>query len=196
LPKDDLTLWICFTLFVVQVGALLVGCKSRFQAACVYVWLTSFQHRLYLINDGEDTVFRLLGFLLIFLPIGRSLSIDSWSRPGGLAPRVPAWALRLVQFQTALIVFCTGWEKLRGDFFGRFPVPMALLDSMPFLQAMTWSTLAIEIALPILVWFRPTRVPTLVVAIAFHLSIDYTMNVFLFQGVMILGWLSFLAGLT
>jgi hypothetical protein len=108
LPKDDLTLWSCFTLFVVQVGALLVGYKSRFQV-------------------------------------------------------------------------------------GRFPVPMALLDSIPFLQAMTWSTLAIEIALPILVWFRPTRVPTLVVAIAFHLSIDYTMNVFLFQWVMILGWLSFLA---
>jgi hypothetical protein len=208
LPKDDVTLWICFSLFTLQVVGLLVGYKSHVQAVCVFIWLTSFQHRLYLINDGEDTVFRLFGFLLIFMPIGGSLAVDAWSRRLE-TPRVPAWALRLVQFQTALIVFCTGWEKLRGatwldgtamyyvsrlnDFFGRFPVPAALLDSLPALQAMTWSTLALELALPLLVWFRAITVPVLVAAVAFHLAIDYMMNVFLFQWLMILGWFSFLA---
>lgn len=209
LPTDDLTLWICFGLFTLQVVALLVGYRSRVQAVCVFVWLVSFQHRLYLINDGEDTALRLFGFLLIFMPIGRSLSLDARWRPGDPAPWAPAWALRLVQFQTALILMSTGLEKLRGaswldgtamyyvsrlnDFFGRFPVPTALFDSLPALQAMTWATLALEITLPILVWFRPVRVPVVAVAVAFHLAIDYTMNVFLFQWVMILGWLSFLA---
>jgi len=32
-----------------------------------------------------------------------------------------------------------------------------------------------------------------VAAVVFHLSIDYQMNLFLFQWLMILGWLSFLA---
>jgi hypothetical protein len=124
-------------------------------------------------------------------------------------PEAPAWALRLVQFQTALVVFCAGWEKESGplvagrramyyvtrldDLYGRFPVPDGLLNSMPALKAMTWSTLAIEIGLPILVWFRPITVPVVLAAVGFHLVIDYQMNLFLFQWLMILGWLSFLA---
>jgi hypothetical protein len=77
LPRSDTLLWVCFAIFSAQVLALLVGYKSRFQAVCVFIWLVSFQHRLHLINDGEDTVFRIFGFLLIFMPIGRWLSVDS-----------------------------------------------------------------------------------------------------------------------
>jgi hypothetical protein len=80
-----------------------------------------------------------------------------------------------------------------NDLFGRFPVPNAVLDSLPVLKAMSWSTLGFEIALPILVWFRPITLPVVVVALGFHLTIDYQMNLFLFQWLMILGWLSFLA---
>ncbi len=113
LPLSDTVLWTCYALFVIQTVALLLGFFARFQAACVFVWLTSFQHRLHMINDGEDTMFRLFCFLLIFMPIGRSLSVDALRRPD--QPKAaPAWALRLVQFQTTLVVFCAGWEKSRG----------------------------------------------------------------------------------
>ena len=209
LPRSDALLWVCFGIFTAQVLALLVGYKSRFQAICVYIWLVSFQHRLHLINDGEDTVLRIFGFLLIFMPIGRWMSIDSGANLTGLVPKAPAWPLRLVQFQTALVVLCAGWEKCLGpfwqngsamyyvtrlnDLYGRFPVPDALLNSMPALEAMTWATLVVEIALPLLVWFRPLRFPVVVAAVGFHLSIKYQMNLFLFQWLMILGWLSFLA---
>ena len=209
LPRNDTLLWVCFGIFAAQTVALLVGYKCRFQAVCVYIWLVSFQHRLHLINDGEDTVLRIFGFLLIFMPIGRWLSNDSGARLTGPVPKAPAWALRLVQFQTALVVFCAGWEKWLGadwpngtamyyvtrlnDLFGRFPVPDAMLDSLSMLKVMSWSTLGLEIALPILVWFRPITLPVVIVALGFHLTIDYQMNLFLFQWLMVLGWLSFLA---
>lgn len=209
LPRGNALLWTCFAIFSAQVTALLVGYKSRFQAVCVYIWLVSFQHRLHLINDGEDTVLRIFGFLLIFMPIGRWLSVDSGLRLTGLVPQSPAWPLRLVQFQTALVVFCAGWEKCLGplwrdgtamyyvtrlnDLYGRFPVPDALLNSMPALEAMTWATLAFEIGLPILVWFRPLTLPVVAAAVGFHLTIEYQMNLFLFQWLMIVGWLTFLA---
>lgn len=209
LPRGDTTLWVCFTIFLIQVVALLVGYKSRIQAICVFVWLISFQHRLHLINDGEDTVFRLFCFLLIFLPLGQAFSLDARLRREPSALAQPAWALRLVQFQTALVVFCAGWEKWRGaewvdgtamyyvsrldDLYGRFPMPSAVLDSLPALQAMTWASLGFETLAPLLIWFRPTRVPTIIAAVSFHWMIDYTMNLFLFQWLMILGWLSFLA---
>lgn len=209
LPQSDTTLWVCFAIFFAQVVALLIGYKSRLQAVCVFIWLTSFQHRLHLINDGEDTVFRLFCFLLIFMPIGQALSIDAYLRKAPATLAQPAWALRLIQFQTALVVFCAGWEKWRGaewidgtamyyvsrldDLYGRFPIPEALLDSMPTLRAMTWMSLGFETLAPLLIWYRPTRIPTIIAAVGFHLMIDYTMNLFLFQWLMILGWLSFLA---
>ena len=58
---------------------------------------------------------------------------------------------------------------------------------------MTWATLAIEIGLPVLVWFRPLTLPVVAAAVGFHLMIEYQMNLFLFQWLMILGWLTFLA---
>jgi len=208
LPQSDVLLWVCFGIFTAQAVALLLGYKARFQAVCVYIWLISFQHRLHLINDGEDKMLRIFGFLLIFMPIGRWLSIDSGARLSG-PPQAPAWALRLVQFQTALVVFCAGWEKCLGaswqngtamyyvtrmnDFYGRFPAPDALLNSMTALKAMTWATLAVEIGLPLLVWFRPLTLPVVAAAVGFHLVIEYQMNLFLFQWLMILGWLTFLA---
>ncbi len=210
LPQTDAVLWTCYGLFLLQAVLLLVGYKSRLQAVCLYVWMTSFQHRLHMINDGEDILFRLFGLLLIFMPIGQSRSLDARLRGSSSeVVKKPAWALRLVQFQTALVVICAGWEKWLGaewldgtamyyvsrldDLYGRFPVPSALLESMPMLQALTWATLVGEIAAPILVWFRPTRVPVIVVAVGFHLMIEYSMNLFLFQWLMILGWLTFLA---
>lgn len=209
LPRSDALLWTCFGIFTAQVMALLLGYKARFQAVCVYIWLVSFQHRLHLINDGEDTILRVFGFLLIFMPIGRWLSIDSGARLSGPPPLAPAWALRLVQFQTALVVFCAGWEKCLGpmwqngtamyyvtrlnDLYGRFPAPDAILNSLPALKAMTWATLVVEIGLPILVWFRPLTLPAVVAAVGFHLMIEYQMNLFMFQWLMILGWLTFLA---
>ena len=40
--------------------------------------------------------------------------------------------------------------------------------------------------------FRETRLPCLLVAALFHLGCDYAMNLFLFQWIMLVGWMSFL----
>lgn len=212
LPATNAVLWTCYAVFNLQIVGLLVGFAARFNAIGVFVWLVSFQHRNQLIYDGEDTVFRIFAFLLIFLPLADTLSVDAYlkSRRGGAGdpgrPRA-AWALRLIQIQTVLIVLCSVLEKLRGpewidgtamyyvsrmeDLFGRFPVPSAPFEWMPAVALITWSVLGVELWLPILIWFKLTRRLVLVAAILFHLGIDYTMNLFLFQWIMVLGWLTF-----
>ncbi len=210
LPATGAVVWTCYGLFVLNAAALLIGFRSRFQAVAVFFWLVSFQHRNYLINDGEDTLFRLFAFLLIFLPLSEVWSVDAWiARRRGRSPhmRRPAWALRLIQIQTAVVMLCAGFEKWLGadwrdgtamyyvsrvnDLFGRFPLPDSWFDSLPLLHAMSWSTLAFETAAPVLVWIPQIRLVVVAAAIGFHLWIDYTMNLFLFQWLMILGWLSF-----
>jgi hypothetical protein len=51
--------------------------------------------------------------------------------------------------------------------------------------------LLLEWLLPLALWLPRTRKAALLIGILFHLSIDYTMNLFLFHWLMIVGLLSF-----
>lgn len=212
LPTDGVTLRMVYGLFLCQIVALLVGWKSRLQAICCFVWLVSFQHRNILIFDGEDTLFRIMGFLLILMPLGSTWSVDSrlGSRP---VPQeqpilVDGWSLRLLQIEMAMIYFSAAWSKLLGapwrdgtalyyvsrldEYWGRFPMPSGLLESPWFVRSLTWSTMAVEFVVPVLIWFKPTRRVALGIVLAFHLACEYAMYLFLFHWIMLVGWMSFL----
>jgi hypothetical protein len=199
----------CLLLLLLQSCLLLIGFHSRVQAASIFFWLVSFQNRNPLILDGEDTVFRIFAFLFIFLPLDYRWSIKNrgGTRCDFQATREQAWALRLVQIQMTVIYFSATLCKLFGltwqngsamfyvanacDYFGRFGIMEPHFDSPGFVRFATWSALAIEVALPVLLWFRPTRRPAIVAGIGLHLAIELSMNLFLFEWIMILGLLSF-----
>ena len=210
LPRTDLTVQIAYALFLGHIVLLGVGFRSRLQAVFTFVWLLSFQHRYVMLFDGEDTVFRLLGAAFVFLPIASCYSLDAWlarRRGRPYARHGSAWALRLVQLEISAIYLSTAWEKLRGhdwldgtalyyvsrldDLFGHFPIPGAVLESLTALKLMTWSVLAIEVSLPLLLWIPRTRCLGILLAVALHLGIEYSMSLFLFEWVMLLGLLSF-----
>ncbi len=139
LPSDLTTVTICWWLMFVQAILLLLGVLSRFQMACLFVWLVSFQHRNMLIFDGQDTLLRMLTFTMIFMPLDYAWSLSGWLRGRFLAPHAKktpcrpacgeyageasgkveafpsAWALRLIQIQLTFIYFSTAWEKLQGE---------------------------------------------------------------------------------
>lgn len=217
LPKTNGVLWTCYSILVANLICLLLGIFSRFQLACIFVLFTSFCHRNNIIFDGEDTLFRIMTFYLIFSPCGKYLSVESWlsqkksklDSTNEVKPKqFPIWPLRLLQVQTSCVLFFSGMEKLKGaqwidgtalyyvsrldDLFYRFPVPEFLFNSFTMIALATWSAVALELTMPILVWFRKTRIFALCVVFMFHLTLDYTMNLNLFQWLMIVGWLSFL----
>ena len=120
----------------------------------------------------------------------------------------PAWGLRLLQLQIALILWVAGTNKLYGrpwvegdalyyvarlhEFFPRFPVPGFLFNTPWIVMLLTWSVIVVEIFVPMLVWFKETRRFALLLALVFHLASDYSMNLFLFHWFMLTAWLSFL----
>ncbi|MFO1062646.1 MAG: HTTM domain-containing protein [Pirellulales bacterium] len=215
LPSTALVAQICLVMMFVQAAMLTIGFYGRFQAACLFLWLVSFQHRNPLLCDGEDTLFRLLAFSFVFLPLDARMSIRSrlagFCRSMRSASRVigPAdcWALRLVQFQMAVIYASATWNKLQGsswhdgsamllvtqmtDHYGRMGLPAFIVENVLLMKMLTWSVLVIEGFLPIGLWFRSTRRIALLLGIALHLGIEWTMHLFLFEWVMILGLLSF-----
>ncbi len=221
LPRSSSVLWGCYFVLIFNAICLAFGFLTRLQLFSIFILYNSFIHRNILIADGEDTVFRLMAFYLLLSPAGYYFSVDNWLRKilkrkrnlteslGVPPPREFAiWSLRLIQIQTASIVFISGIEKLLGsdwrdgtaifyvsrldDLFYRFPLPSFLFKSMFFINIMTWATLFVELVAPIAIWFKATRLPALLVMFAFHLSLEYAMNLNLFQWLMMLGWCSFL----
>jgi hypothetical protein len=207
--------WVCFALLACHAVLLTVGWHTRVQAIAVLIWLTSFQDRNIAIIDGEDTLFRLFAFYLALCPAGWAFSLDARRRArraalaSGSAPidaPVP-WGLRLFQIQMSVIYLSSAIEKSLGqdwisgtalyyvarldDSFGKFPIPAIVFDQLWLVRLMTWGVLALEWLLPVLLWNRRTRRAALIVGVVFHLAIDYTMNLFLFHWIMILGLLSF-----
>lgn len=213
LPKTSTTLWVCYGVLIANSIALLLGVFTRVQLASIFVLYTSFVHRNLLIFDGEDILFRLMPFYLLFSPAGKYLSVERWwnrkFQPNNPIPQeYPIWPLRMIQIQTTAIVFFSCIEKLRGtqwpdgtalyyvsrldDLFYRLPVPDFIFQSILLISLISWGTLVLEFVVPIAVWFPRTRRIALVIAFLFHLSLDYMMNLNLFQWLMMLGWSSFI----
>jgi len=192
----------------------MLGLFTRCQLASIFVLYVSFVHRNLLNFDGEDVLFRLMAFYLWFSPAGKYWSIENWwaskknsvENPG--PKRYPIWPLRLIQIQTASVVFFSAFEKLKGtewfggtaiyyvsrldDMFYRLPVPDFIFESLILMAIMSWATLLLELGIPIAIWFGKTRRAALVLVFLLHLSLDYMMNLNLFQWMMMVGWMSFI----
>lgn len=215
LPRHDGTAVCLLACFQFVLVLLLLGIQVRCCAVLVYVLLVSFQHRNLLLWDAEDVVFRTLAFFLIWMPCGHYLNWRQWRGRSALdsdasinqAPQVPVWPLRLVQWQICIILFASGWSKLLSpdwvegtalyyatrleDLWGRFPVPHFLLTSGRLMACLGWGVMGWELFAPVLIWIREFRRPVLLLLLAFHLAIDYAMNLFLFQPLMLLCWTAF-----
>lgn len=208
----------------VQSLLLALGCWSRVQCVGIFLLLTSFQHRNLLICDGEDTVFRLFAFFMVFMPLDHAWSLGrTWySRKNGCPSGVDslqiettaadlsssAWALRLMQFQLTAIYASTAWSKWQGtawrdgtalyyvsrmdDVFGRFWMPAFVFENPWIYKSATWGVLGLETALPFMLWYRPTRWIAIILAACLHLAIEYSMHLFLFEWIMLVGLLSFI----
>lgn len=206
LPRSDGVMWLGVALLLLHATLLLVGYRSRLQIVLLLVWLISLQNRNPLVLNGQDAVLRLTGVFLALTPLGSRWSLDQ-RRSGFSRATATMWPLRLLQVQIAIVMLSAGLWKLSGDdwtsgnalyyvtrldgFWGNLPLPESALTSRPLLRAATFGTLALELVVPIAIWFPRTRRVALVAALLFHAGLAYAMNLFLFAPIMMLGWCSF-----
>jgi hypothetical protein len=176
--------------------------------------LVSLHHRNGLILHGGDTVMRISALYIALAPSGAACSLDRviglWNgkiKPGPV--RVSVWVQRLVSYNTALIYFTTFWLKYgygshwrdmtatwypaRLHEFDRFPVP-GFFNDLPMVYFTTFGTLAVELALGTLVFYRPLRKYVLLAGIGMHAYIDYSMNIPLFSWLMVSLYINFYDG--
>lgn len=186
---------------------MVFGFFTRTSIAVAFFTLVSFHNRNYLILNSSDVILRNMVFFLFFTPSGELYSVDNWIRRARGALPTPAerapWALRLVQLQFCTVYVATVLYKMKGgswadgtaiyiatrlDEFVR--VPLGLLNSMLVIKFLTWSTLVVEFALGTLVWLKELRYWILLAGVGLHIGIEITMNIPLFEWIMIAGMAS------
>jgi hypothetical protein len=208
LPQTDLAINIFFWAFLACAVMLTAGFMTRFNAVAVYVCLGSIHMRNGFILNSGDTLMLVCGFFLMFAPSGALYSVDHWMRVRrgreDAVPMCSPWAQRMLQIQTAVVYFATFYWKslgilwvngtavyyaLRLEDFQRFPLPP--LHNLYLIKTLTWSTLVIEFALGVLIWFKETRYPVLLAGICLHIGIEYAMNIPLFEWMIVATYVNF-----
>ena len=200
MPQNDAWIAAFFWIFLCCAILLTIGLWTRLSSIAVFVCLASIQQRNLYILHGGDVFLRVTGFFLMFAPAGAALSVDRLIpvrrhlEGAEIAPRAP-WAQRMIQFELALLYFSSFLWKLKGapwlngtalfyvfhiHALQRFPLP-AWTQQPWILKLATWYTLVLEFSLGVLIWFRPFRYPLLVLGLLFHLSIEYSLNIPMFE---------------
>jgi Vitamin K-dependent gamma-carboxylase len=211
MPENEIWVHALFWFFLASAMSLTIGLLSRLNSVVVFLCLTSIQQRNLFITHGGDTFLRVAGFFLIFAPAGAALSIDRliriWRGKEDLQIRpCRPWAQRMIQFELALLYFVTFCWKAAGipwvqgtalyyiyhlNELQRFPLPSWFLRPV-MLKLETWFTLALEFSLGVLIWLRELRYILLATGLLFHLFLEYSVNVPMFQWDILSGYVLFI----
>ena len=213
MPASVFWVQLLFWVFLASAACLTIGFLTRLNSVVVYICLASIQQRNLFILHGGDTFLRVAGFFLIFSAAGAALSVDRliriWRGREGveIQPRRP-WAQRMIQFELSLVYFVGFCWKVAGamwvqgtalsyiyrlDELQRFPLPSWFLNDT-LMKLATWFTLVLEFALGVLIWIREIRYYLLAIGLVFHLSIEYSMNIPMFQWDVLSAYVLFIDG--
>ncbi len=200
IPQNDFWIGALFWVFLGSAILLTLGFLTRLNTVIVFLCLTSIHQRNLYILHGGDKFLRLAAFFLIFAPAGAAFSLDRLIRmrrgkQGAEIQLTSPWAQRMIQFQLALLYFMSFWWKSLGapwvngtalyyvnhlDELRRFPLPLWMRQPL-LLKAASWLTLALEFSLGVLIWFKELRYPLLLLGLLFHLTLEYWLNIPMFQ---------------
>jgi hypothetical protein len=171
---------VCFT----------IGFQTRLVTVVLFLIQASMIHASRMVANGEDLIFRTMLFYGIFAPLDEALAVDSWlerwRHPGPRAEVPLIWPIRLMQLNLLLIYVVSlpnkladeaawwdgtalYWTMMNGTWC-RYP-GWLLFAWWPFSALATYGTLLVEGSFPVLVWFRRTRLYSLVAIASLHIGI-------------------------
>jgi uncharacterized membrane protein YphA (DoxX/SURF4 family) len=207
-PTDE-SAWAILYLYILSSLGLMLGFKTRLSAILCFVLLVSLQARNHAILNSGDTILRCMLFVLMFAPAHVKYSLDAWKMrliKKNYSTQIPILSVRLLQLQFTVVYLATTLYKLKGyDWvdgtavyytsrllnFQRFALPF-VFDHLAFVKFFTWSALTIEFAMGTLVWIKEFRLGVLAAGILLHLGIEISMDIGLFEWIMISAYVLFL----
>ncbi len=192
-PPASLTLTV-YILTLVAAIFFTLGLWTRVAGFALVTGLLSLQTRTPLIIHSGDSLLRLSLMYMVLSPCGAVYSLDWLRRRDKPVSPMRVTSQRLIQYQVAMVYLFTAWWKFFGTYwmdgtatwyppqmheFQRFWLP-AFLDRQPFVGITTYATLAVEVLLGTLVFWKPARKWILISGLAMHAYIEYHYNIPMF----------------
>lgn len=201
--------------------SLLAGHRTRLATAVCWVLVASLDARNPMINNGADSMIRLLLFWSMFLPLGARWSVDARrlarkssaegrsgaAHPGDTLVSLPAACLLLqvafvYWFSVAFKNHAVWWSEgtalrqvLEIDAFAR-PAAVWLREYPATCRVLTHFTVVLEILGPLLaflpVWSTRLRLLAVAAMLTLHAGIAICLDIGAFPWVMMAAWLAFL----
>ena len=203
-----------FVVILLSTIFMTVGLFTRVSTFITFILFTSISNQFpFLCNAGDDMQ-RLVLFLLLFTRAGDALSIDclreqpkeNWYQAFFVPPLSAPWGQRMLQLQISIAYISTALLKINSDIwfsgnglnyasrlvdFGKFTIPF-VLDHRFSLYLLNWLTLVVEFSLGTLVWISEFTNWILLAGVIFQLTIDWTMNIPIFEFVFISMYILFI----
>ncbi|MGO9837004.1 MAG: HTTM domain-containing protein [Polyangiaceae bacterium] len=191
----------------VALVALGLGWWTRVAAALVFAWHLSYCHRAFPVLHGWDAILRSYSMLVLVSPAGRVWSLDGLRRPRpDDGADVPAYGLRLMQWQLFVLYFMTIWLKVPDAFwrngqvlayfsisqYSRTPDNLFLVHHEWLSTIGTYLSMAAEVSIPWLLWSRRTRFLGMAAGFGLHFMIGTTARLGVFSICMIPPYMAYL----
>ena len=213
--------WQLLSLYIVFLASCLlfaIGWRTSWVKWLVFFGHLSFTHRNPIAIYGVDNIIASMMFIMCLAPVGLNLSMDRIRKIRTIkqhnlnAESPPAnsrWGFactRLIQLQMATLYFYAGISKLEGTTWWSgealwiainnqhtaFLSPWIFAHNFWLVNILTYTTIALELAYPFLIWGHKTRPTLLWLALLLHLGIALFMGLHYFAAAMIVGHLAFL----
>lgn len=138
-----------------------------------------------------------MSFLMIFLPLHRRLSLDTWLHPTWHLDEVPAWTVWAVRLQMGLVYFFAGLAKLQPDWLlhamplkiwlsanASFPLVGRYFDYSGVAFLMSWGGAFYDLTIPFWLLYRKTRPFAYIAVIFFHVMTAKLFQIGMFPWIM------------
>lgn len=201
LAGDHLSLVYIFFITLLIIGVFI---RWNYLSGAIFFWITLNLYRITMpLTNGADQVQLALAVCMIFMV----------STPYFKSPKMMAWqtvvfnaSVLATQLIIVFVYFISGWDKLMtaswrtGDAFLMISNLQHLIN--PFFKdlltnsiiniALAWITILFELTFVVFVWFRSTRIFTLIAGVLFHVTIAIVLNLPEFALMMSVSYLVFL----
>lgn len=186
--------------FIVAVSSLFIALGWKYRLASVVFFIsftyielmdkTTYLNHYYFIS--------LVSFLLIFIPAGKSISIDNFKSPSNAIKYIPRIHLDSLKLMVAVVYIYAGLAKINSDWINdamplalwlpsKFDVPLlgSIVNSSWVHYAFSWAGLFFDIFVVFFLLLKKTRVAAYCILVIFHLITAVLFPIGMFPYIMI-----------
>ncbi|MEM6264454.1 MAG: HTTM domain-containing protein [Bacteroidota bacterium] len=197
-PLPAVGMYVVHVLMILGSLGIMLGFRYRVAALvyflcftyCELIDLTYYLNHYYFVS--------IVSLIMVFLPANRGLSLDVWLNPSLERKQVPAWVIRLLQLQLAIVYVYAGLAKINHAWLME-AMPLRIWlpahDHLPLIGwamrykatafLFSWFGMLYDTFIVFFLLWKPTRALAYVAVIVFHVMTGILFQIGVFPLVMI-----------